>query len=162
MVDGLDAFGVNIATPMLAATGGAASVAAATPVPNHLTRGRGPYKAKAHRQITQEERDGLRELVEAIRGSWQRAKGRQFAKSMGDKDDAVYHYMNLPVNRTAKLPMVWKLQEIDTDEFKPGQWFAGLLCSRPQSYQGTFNKLVGRAETQVEGFQWLSWQQVEE
>lgn len=117
--------------------------------------------------ITPEERDGLRELVEAIRGSWQRANERQSVKKKGDKVDLVYHHMKLPKNRNAKLPMVWKLKKRDAGQyegkFEPGGWFAGLLCSnRPNSYKGTFDKLVGRAETQVEGFRWLSWQQVEE
>lgn len=116
--------------------------------------------------ITPEERDGLRELVEAIRGSWQRANERQSAKKKGDKEDPVYHYMTQPSYRNAMLPMVWKLKKSDAGKyegkFEPGVWFAGLPCSRPKSYQLTFQKLVGRAETQDGGFQWLSWQQVEE
>lgn len=116
--------------------------------------------------ITPEELVGLRDVVEAIRGSWKRAKERQSAKTKGEKVDPVYHYMTLPKNRNAILPMVWELKKRDAGQyegkFEPGGWFDGQLCSRPRSYQGTFNKLVGRAETQDEGFQWLSWQQVEE
>lgn len=112
--------------------------------------------------IKDEERDGLKHLVQEIKGSWQRAKERQSAKSKGDKEDPVYHYMRLTSNRNAQLPMVWTLQEIDAAEFQRGDWFAGLRCSKKNTFQGTFNKLVDRAERQVKGFKWLSWQQVDE
>lgn len=112
--------------------------------------------------ITDEERDGLKKVVEAIKGAWQRAKGKQSAKSKGDEVDPVYHYMSLPSYRNAKLPMVWTLQEIDTAKFILPDWFRRLRCSKRNTYEGTFNKLVERAEAQVTGFKWLSWQDVDE
>lgn len=71
-------------------------------------------------------------------------------------------YMRLKSNRDAKLPMVWKLQEIDAAEFQRGDWFAGRSYSKRETYQGTFNDLVDSAERQVKGFKWLSWQEVDE
>lgn len=97
--------------------------------------------------------------MEAIGNAWQRAKERQWAKNKGDQVDDVYHYMNLSKNRNGTLPMVWKLQEID-DEFQPGAWFVEQKLVRG-CFQGTFNKIVGLVENQVEGFAWLCWQQVD-
>lgn len=110
------------------------------------------------RRIKDEERDGLKQVVEAIRGAWQRAKERQSEKSKGDKVDAVYNYMTRPAYRNAKLPMVWALQKRDAKDFNPGDWFVGLRCSQPHRSQEYFNTTVGLAETQVTGFEWLSWQ----
>lgn len=45
--------------------------------------------------VTDQERDGLKKVVEAIRSAWERAKERQSAKRKGDKKDPVHHHMAL-------------------------------------------------------------------
>lgn len=112
--------------------------------------------------IEDRERDGLKKLVQEIGGVWKRAKERQSKISKGDEEDAVYHYMRLKSNRNGKVPMVWKLQEIDAVRFDPGNWFRSLTCSQRGCSQTGFDKSLARAEAQVEGFRWLSWQQVDE
>ncbi|CAN0254918.1 unnamed protein product [Ectocarpus sp. 6 AP-2014] len=159
--------GATPATVAPAPTGAAHLAAAgAEEKPKKIKRGQIPgqsvkYEPKPGRPIKDKERDGLKEVVEEIKGAWERAKKRQSAKSKEHKVDPVYHYMSLPSNRNAKLPMVWTLQEIDADEFQPGDWFRRLRCSQRNRSQTTFNKTVDRAEAQVTGFTWLSWQQVD-
>ena len=103
----------------------------------------------------------MEHLVQQIRGAWQRAKNRQSTKCKGDEEDPVYHFMRLPLYRNAMLPMVWKLQEVDAADFQSGEWFAGKNYSKRGTFQGTFNKLVERAEKQLEGFRWSSWMKVD-
>ncbi|CAM9899966.1 unnamed protein product [Ectocarpus sp. 12 AP-2014] len=159
--------GSTPATVAPAPTGAApVAAAAAEEKPKKIKRGQilgksVKYEPKPGKPINSDERVGLELVVEAIKGAWELAKEKQSAKSKEGKVDPVYHYMSLPSNRNAKLPMVWTLQEMLGDEFQPGNWFRGLRCSQRNRSQTTFNKTVDRAEAQVAGFRWLSWQQVD-